>query len=274
MRSDGQKKKDDSILPCLDRVSFELSNRCNYAPVHPKCPAHLSGDPVFLPLTIITDVLDTLGDAGFCGGISFHNYNEPLIDPRLFKCIEYAKKCCPKSQIVIWTNGWSLNQTMMDELTASGVTILVATAYTEQEKERLCAIRTAIEYTIIDVDWAHVIDADEMEPVDDPIPCYAPLTDLRISKEGLVVLCCRDWKNEYVFYDLNKVPFRSVLHSRALLDAYDRLRAGDRYLPLCKRCRTARDWRRLRQPPILDRLVPAIRKRIGRLRERLSRGLH
>jgi hypothetical protein len=162
---------------------------------------------------------------------------------------------------------------MMDELTTSGVTILFATAYTEHEKERLSAIRTAIEYTIIDVDWAHIVDADEMEPVDDPIPCYAPLTDLQISKEGLVVLCCRDWKNEYVFYDLNKVPFRRVLHSRALLDAYDRLRAGDRYLPLCKRCRTVRDWRRLRQPPILDRLGPALRKRIGRIKERFSRGL-
>ena len=163
---------------------------------------------------------------------------------------------------------------MMDELAVSGVTILYATAYSEREKERLCAIRTTIEYHVEDVNWAHVIDADEMEPVDDRIPGYAPLTDLRISKEGLVVLCCRDWKNEYVFYDLNKVPFESMLHGRALLDTYDRLRSGDRHLPLCKRCRTLRDWRRFRQEPVQARVVTTIQKRIWRVLDRFSRVLH
>jgi len=199
-----------------------------------------------LPSRIVTDVLETLGKRAFDGGIAFHNYNEPMADPRLFKFIESAHSFCPKARILIWTNGWNLNQTMMDELVASQVSVVIVTAYTAEEKQRLQKINSAIQYDIVDPEWVEVVNAYDAVATDDRRPCLAPLTDLRISKEGWIVLCCRDWKGAYKFFDLNNRSFQEVLKERALLDVYDRLRKGDRFFPLCKRCGTVRDWTHMR----------------------------
>jgi phosphatidylglycerophosphate synthase len=45
-------------------------------------------------------------ESGFDGVIAFHIYNEPLIDPRLFSFIEYARRICPQGRILILTNGF------------------------------------------------------------------------------------------------------------------------------------------------------------------------
>jgi hypothetical protein len=234
------------IFPFIDRVSFELSNLCNYSYLHGMCPAFVQDKPVTLPSRVVLDAIKTLGERDFDGGIAFHNYNEPMADPRLFKFIEYAHRACPKSKILIWTNGWNLNQTMMNELVAAGVSIVYATAYNAQEKSRLTCISAPIEFNVIDPMWVEVINAYKATSTDDTRPCLAPLTDLRVSKEGWVVLCCRDWKGEYRFFDLNTGRFEETLRQKSLLEAYMRLRNGDRYFPLCKRCGTVRDWRRLR----------------------------
>ena len=246
----GEVVPDDQVdvFPLIDRVSFELSNRCSYSHLHKMCPASLGKEPVVLPSKIIFDVLDTLGKRKFDGGIAFHNYNEPMSDPRLFKLVEYARCICPACKILIWTNGWNLNQVMMNELIASGVTTVYATAYTKEEKHRLDQISASIEYNVIEPEWVEVMDAYEMPPINDTRPCLAPLTDLRISKEGFIVLCCRDWRNEYKFFDLNDRCFEEALREKSLLDTYRRLKEGDRFYPLCKRCGTARDWTRFRPP--------------------------
>ena len=107
------------------RISIELSNLCNYARIHKKCPLNLVETPVILPAKIVFDVLETLERYNFQGIIAFHTYNEPLIDPRLFQFIEFARKACPHSDIFILTNGYYLTQTLADELVDSGVSKII-----------------------------------------------------------------------------------------------------------------------------------------------------
>lgn len=77
------------------RVSIELSNLCNYASIHKKCPINKIKSPIILSSKIVYSIFNTLKKFSFSGQIAFHTYNEPLIDPRLFKFIEVAKKSCP-----------------------------------------------------------------------------------------------------------------------------------------------------------------------------------
>lgn len=81
-----------NLSDCISGVSIMLSNLCNYACIHEKCPAHFIREKEIVSSKNVKAVIDELGDMGFDGRLSFHIYNEPMIDPRLFWFIEYAKK--------------------------------------------------------------------------------------------------------------------------------------------------------------------------------------
>ena len=72
---------------------------------------------------------------------------------------------------------------------------------------------------------------------------YAPLTDITITVDGKIGLCCRDYKHSVSFADLNTMSAEEAFTQPALLDAYERLSKGDRFLEICKRCTIYRDWR-------------------------------
>jgi radical SAM protein with 4Fe4S-binding SPASM domain len=228
------------LLKNTNRISFELSNLCNYSSFHKKCPLSLEVNPRILKSKIVYNVLDTLKLFEFQGEIAFHTYNEPLIDPRLFQFISYAKQSCPNSNIYICTNGFYLDQNLAIELEEVGVTEMYISAYTEQEFERISKIDHKIPYKI-----AHQSLDDRLNQYTHPImniskPCFAPLNEICISRDGTIVLCCLDWKKEYAFGDLNNETFENILKKEKLKEIYNRLSKGDRFLEICKRC----DWTR------------------------------
>lgn len=237
------------IFPLIDRVNFELSNYCNYAKLHPMCPASLVNDPKTLSSTIVKNVIESLGRRDFEGIISFHQYTEPMVEPRLFSFIAFTKKACPKGKIFIWTNGSNLSQGMMNELVDAGISALHITAYSEKERERLEKINIKIPHYFSPINWVNVINT-----YDFPInvewlhrPCYAPLTDLIIGIGGHISLCCRDWKREYKLFDLNKRSFEEIFTSKELLSIYENLSKGKREFALCQRCGTCRDCKVLKR---------------------------
>ena len=228
----------NNIFKYTSRISFELSNLCNYADVHKKCPLNLVRDPIILPIRIVFDVLDTLKHNGFQGTIAYHTYNEPLIDPRLFKFIEYTHDVCPGCEIYICTNGFYLNQTLLDELIESGVSKIHVSAYSRSESKRLSKLKSNIPFDIEMVkldDRLHLYDKKEKNIKK---PCYAPLNEIIIAREGNISLCCLDWKRKHVYGNLHKQTFEDIMYSGILQTVYDRLSSGDRFIPLCKRC----DW--------------------------------
>jgi hypothetical protein len=230
----------------LDRVNFELSNRCNLSHLHPRCPAHLEAarPPENLSSAVVFQVLDDLRDAGFAGCISFHQYGEPLMDPRLLWFLERVNRTVPRAKTLIWTNGTTLDEHLIRDLRSVGLNHLAVTAYGAEELERLRSLDTRPDFmTIYDSNWVEVFGIYDAAPVHLTTPCYAPLTDLIVTRTGHVGLCCRDWERRHTFGDLNIFRFRKVLESPEIRAVYDRLSHGDRYLDICQRCLTTRDWR-------------------------------
>ena len=227
---------DDDIFKHTSRVSIELSNLCNYAGIHKKCPLHLVDEPIILPAKIVFDVLETLGCHNFRGTIAFHTYSEPLLDPRLFKFIEFARKACSHSEVYICTNGYYLDQTLAEELVDSGVSKIRVSAYFRSELERLSKVKLSIPFSVeltqLD-DRLHLYEAEEN---DTRKPCFAPLNEIIVAREGCISLCCLDWRRLYAFGNLGKQTFEEVMRSGELQVVYERLSRGDRFLPLCKRC--------------------------------------
>lgn len=223
-------------LTHTSRVTFELSNLCNYSKIHKKCPLNLSQEPTILPRRIVFDVLDYLAKHDFAGQVAFHNYCEPLIDPRLFEFIGYARRRCSRSDIYICTNGFYLNQTMADELVSAGVTSIRVSAYSQSEFERLSKIKPEIPFTVWKARLDDRLNVYEASINDTGKPCFAPLNEIIVAREGCISLCCLDWQRVYRFGNLYEQTFEQVLSNGQLQEIYERLSKGDRFLDICRRC--------------------------------------
>lgn len=226
----------EHIFKYTSRISIELSNLCNYSEIHKKCPLSLANEPIILPARIVFDILNTLKHHDFQGIIAYHTYNEPLIDPRLIKFVEYARDACPKSKIFIGTNGFYLNQTLLDELVDSGVSEIHVSVYFKSEFERLSMLTSNIP---LNIEIMHLDDRLLLYKAKEnniKRPCYAPLNEIIVAREGCISLCCLDWKRLYTFGNLEEQTFDEVIRSGELQAVYERLSKGDRFLPICKRC--------------------------------------
>jgi len=224
-------------------VAFELSNRCNYAAWHSKCPTDAKAEPVFLSTKVIKDAIKYLGIIGFNGEMYFSIYNEPLIDPRFFMLVEFAKKYCPACRIQLFTNGWSLNQQMVDELLDIGVGMFMVSAYSDAEEKRL----RALNYTVLSESRSEPvlrIDLDDRMGIYDllPIqtgPCWMPTIYPFINHKGQFVLCCHDYEYRNVFGDLNESSFEEVYKSDFRKQICESLENGTRFFDVCKSCNRA-----------------------------------
>lgn len=221
-------------------VAIELSNLCQYSWLHTKCPLHLEmespfvvKEPKILPAHIVYSVLDELGQHDYSKQISFHQYNEPLIDPRLFEFVRYARGKCPDSKIVILTNGHYLTPVLAEELTEAGVTEILVTPY-----GGTLGIKDYCYLKRLDLDDR--LTMYDRPPINSKKPCFAPLTQVCVTKDAEISLCCMDWKRQYIFGDLNRCSLEQILCSEIVQNAYRRLSQGDRFLALCQRCNTAR----------------------------------
>jgi len=228
------------LIEHVRRISFQLSNRCNYAHCHKKCPVHYETAPVILPGRVVRKTLDELGGIDFDGVVAFHIYNEPLNDPRLFSFIEYARARCPRCRVLILTNGWYLTQTLADELAELGVWNLVVSAYSDGEFDRLSRLDVKVPYRVFRAFLDDRRSIYEREPIPCDKPCGAPVVDVSVAPSGHVVLCCLDYEGRHRFGDLKAECLQDILEKPQCRQVYAALRAGRRRLYLCRRC----DWSR------------------------------
>jgi radical SAM protein with 4Fe4S-binding SPASM domain len=232
--------KMNNIIKSIKRVSFELSNLCNYAAIHPQCPASKVKRPMFLSQSKIINVLYSLFGWGFNETIAWYIYNEPTIDPRLIKLVDYTSRLFNgviKQRIV--TNGAYLDQTLLDEFIEAGITYFKIDCYTPRDLHYARQLKPKTEIEKFKVTKKSL--DDRMTLYDLPaknlaIPCYAPYADIQIKCDGRIVLCAIDWKSTVTFGNLNNEPFEDILRSPAMLKTYEKLRVGERTPDVCSRC--------------------------------------
>ncbi len=233
------------LLEHTGRVTFELSNTCNFSHAHTRCPAHEArGAPVFLPERIVYDILDFMAEDGFDGyEVAYHNYSEPTIDPRLMLFLDAAKARMPNIRQYILSNGLTMCQQLYDELVAHGATRIWFTAYDDATRDRLRALKKRSADLHIDRKCKLDLRMDmyDRKIQDLKLPCHEPLESLLIRATGQVGLCCMDWRNSYPFGNLHDMSLRHVLESGEMHKVWNRLRKGGRsVLPICRRCKSQR----------------------------------
>jgi radical SAM protein with 4Fe4S-binding SPASM domain len=228
------------LISQIQRVSFELSNICNYSVAHKKCPASRVKVKKTLPTAVIRKVLTELGGAGYSGVIAFHRYNEPLIDPRLFYLVDLARRVCPDGKVLILTNGFSLTQMLADDLASLEISMLVVSAYSGSEMKRLSALEVKVPYKVFFSQLDDREDVYTAKPLDLDERCLAPVRDLTINVDGKIALCCLDWQNRYEFGDLNNFGLAEMLTSQEFIESARNLGLKGRHLDICRRCNMTR----------------------------------
>jgi GTP 3',8-cyclase len=227
-----------SLFPQIKRISFQLSNLCNYSPVHKKCPLHQEVSRHILPSSLVLNTLDEISEINYSGIIAFHIYNEPLIDPRLFSFIDETRNRCPNAKIYILTNGYYLNQVMIEELTQRGIWLLWASAYSKEEFSRLSNYRTAIPYKVVSSTLDERKKLYGRDILDKKAQCFPFINDVSVACTGEIILCCLDWERRYVFGNLRHQKLRDIIDSNAVRKVAESLMIGERHLGICRRC----DW--------------------------------
>jgi radical SAM protein with 4Fe4S-binding SPASM domain len=78
---------------------------------------------------VFSKITAELGAAGFSGFFAFHNYNEPLANPRLHEEIAHVRAAVPAASPAIYTNGDLLNASVVQRMRELGVQYLRVTRY-------------------------------------------------------------------------------------------------------------------------------------------------
>ncbi len=233
-------------------IAFEVNNFCNLSWLHTQCPLHremlspfTAREPVTLPATLVHRCLEELGHCGWQGTVNFHQYNEPLLDPRLFEFIRRARATLPQATIELVTNGFGLNEQLIKELAEAGASSLHVSLYGSPADKAILTDRLVRGPYRLPIflgrheldDRAGIYDRAE---VHSQRPCGAPLEFVTVTCRGEVGLCCFDWQRTATFGNLAEMSLGEALASEKAQETYRRLKAGDRFLDACKRCDRAR----------------------------------
>ena len=238
-------REENGVFEDVVHINIELSNLCNYSHLHKKCPAHTRTDKRILPASCVHDILDTLNKHQYGAGksIAFYLYSDSMNDPRLFNFLSYAKEKCPKSNIIVGTNGWYLTDGMAIELFEAGCTYLLVSSYTDSEHTRLCEVRKNVaklnQTASFSIRRVHSLDNRITMHSDNEGQCFAPLTEVLVGPDGRTRLCCMDINQEYSYGNVLEDGFEKVISDNYeyLLGLQKELIKGIRNLQLCKECK-------------------------------------
>lgn len=86
-----------------------------------------------LPWAFLEKIISSLRRAQYQGWFAFHNYNEPLENPRLSDELRLVHRHLPNAQLTIYTNGDKLTPALFDDLVFGGLCQMRITIYPKND---------------------------------------------------------------------------------------------------------------------------------------------
>ena len=87
-----------------------------------------------LPWAHLERVVCSLAVARYRGWFAFHNYNEPLANPRLLEELRFVRRLLPDAKPTIYTNGDKLTAKLFDHLVSAGLFQMRLTIYPKNQR--------------------------------------------------------------------------------------------------------------------------------------------
>lgn len=175
----------------------------------------------------------------FCGRLSYHFYNEPLLRKDIGEFIHYTKQNLPGAFQVLYTNGDLLTDSKYDELIKNGIDLIYITSHSLKEFPARANQKVHFPHELKLTNRGGIL---EHIPVTDPEvldrPCYAPSEMLIITTNGDIVLCYEDAKRQYSMGNVTATSIADIWLSENFFTIRNNLKGqGGRYLlDICKKC--------------------------------------
>lgn len=203
-------------------TSRYCNRQCEWCPNH---PLQNRKKQELLPWVDLETIVGSLSRVQYRGWFAFHNYNEPLSNPRLLDEVSYVRSALPQAKITIYTNGDRLNVDIFEALAISGITQMRVTLY-PKSRDAAVASHLAIRHWLARKkflrakDWSEVVArqgpalihtgppeviliSPEVEQYYDrgglipwlslenrTKPCFLTSNSLSIDYEGNIKMCC------------------------------------------------------------------------------------
>lgn len=242
-------------IPMPQVVNIETINRCNSTCAF--CTANVHAEK--RPLRKISDelyrsIIDQLADWGYGGHLTLYGNNEPLLDTGIVEKHRYAREKLPGSFIFMSTNGLLLTldrvrevQPYIDQLIINNYAeeyklhdnIQQIYDYVRTHEEEFRDIEIIIQMRYLQEVLTNRAGSSPNKKATEKVftqTCLLPFTDLWITPNGTVGLCCCDNLEVTNFGDANRTPLREIWEGEKLQAARRAIAQGrDRY-PFCKNC--------------------------------------
>lgn len=246
---------DQPEAPMPQVVNIETINRCNSTCAF--CTANIHAEK--RPFARISDdlyhsIIDQLADWGYRGHLTLYGNNEPLLDPRIVELHRYAREKLPDSFIFMSTNGLILTLDKIREVQPY-INQLIINNYANEYKlhDNLQEIYDYVSThpdefkdieIIIQMRYLQEVltnragSAPNKKTTDKEYTqsCLLPFTDMWITPNGKVGLCCCDNLEVTDFGDLNHQTLKECWNSPKLNSVRKLLQKGRNQYPFCKYC--------------------------------------
>jgi GTP 3',8-cyclase len=219
------------------------NRRCRYCPVSTH-EARVGQMPAELFAKIISD----LREMGFRGTMSFHFYNEPLLDDRLESFIRLAHEELPETYLLLYTNGDALTVERTESLFAAKlahIRVSLHDATTENRvgrlldglepkyAQRISPVRYYDQSLPLD-NRCGSIELDSWVRLPDRGAGCHNITSMVIDWKGRVPLCCNDFLVANPLGDVNHASVKEIWErSRPLRQ---QIFLGNYQLQACRIC--------------------------------------
>ena len=234
-----------NTIPNPATIEIETYNRCNND--CPFCPVNRNNDnrkAHYMDENLFYNIIDQLKYIDYSGSISLFSNNEPLLDKRIFKFVEYAKKNLPKATHHIFTNGILLDREKLIALAKnlSRVTIdnydddfklmpniqKILDSGLPQDIDCKIEIYMRKKHQKLNSRGSKAPNRINEDKYRAHSACILPFSQMIIRPNGTLAKCCNDPLDDMVLGDLNKQTIREAWCSKAYFELRKAMYYGDR----------------------------------------------
>ncbi|CAD5990010.1 S-adenosyl-L-methionine-dependent 2-deoxy-scyllo-inosamine dehydrogenase [Planktothrix tepida] len=232
--------------PPITTLAIEINEACNRK--CDWCPnSKNQRKNGFIDEEIFYKIIDQMAEIKFVGRVTFNQYNEPLLDNRLPKFIRYVRQKLSSSYIYLNTNGDFINIELWTLLRKEGLDYVNISQYDGKINQNIKKVLESLDNEEKKHFGVHIFDTSKINNraglvnTTSKLPlkkfCFRPFSQLCVTYEGKVVLCCNDYFGQIEIGDVKTTPIKEIWENEIFVRYRKELKKGNRAdLELCKTC--------------------------------------